>query len=736
MKEIFSDGTVHSFSTFQLTAEGQPERTIMTVTSGNYFATLRIDAALGRVYTPEEGGIGGEAVIVLDHAYWQNRFGGDPSVVGQTVTINDLPVTVIGVTPESFQGTQGFVRAMAYVPFSTREQLEYDFKEYLEERGSRGWNVVARLQKGVSLDEARAAVSTMAANLEKEYPEVNDQMRANVFPEPQARLEPAAADYLPPVVAIFMVLVSLVLLIACANAANLLLARASERRREMALRSALGAGRARVMRQFLTESLLISIAGGAAGLVMAFWAGNFLSSIRVASDLPLQFDFSMDYRVFGYAFLVALVAGVITGLAPGFHAARANIVDALKEGGRTGAGSARQPLRSILVAAQVAISLVLLVCTALFLQSMRHVTETDPGFQMQNRVMLTVDTTLRNYEDEKGRAFFRDLLDRVRTLPGVRSAATARFIPMGYENSAYRIYVEGEGEGLTEEQDSSQVFYNNVSPDYFTTMGIPILEGRAITEQDNEDARMVAVVNEKMAEQFWPDGNPMGKRFSVEGPDGPFWEVIGIAKQGFYLIPGEPPVPFFYRPLEQALRLQQTLFVHAQGEPTNLLPAIREEIRALDADMPIFDVRTLESHVKEGKAVLLFHIPAQLVGAFATIGAVLAALGLYGVIAYSVTQRTHEIGIRVALGASSSSIVRLVLSKGVLLGALGIGLGVLLAIAVTSTFAFLLVGVSAKDPTTYVVVSLLVMAVALTACFIPARFRAARIDPVIALRDE
>jgi predicted permease len=614
--------------------------------------------------------------------------------------------------------------------------LESDYKEYLENRSARGWYVVARLKGGVSLDEARAAVATMARHLEKEYPETNHQMRAFVFPEPMARMEPAATDYFPPVAAIFMVLVSLVLLIACANAANLLLARASERRREMALRSALGAGRLRIMRQLLTESLLIALAGGVAGLIMAYWAGTVLASIRVASDIPIHLDFQMDYQVFGYALLVALAAGVISGLAPGIHAARANLVDALKEGGRTGAGSARQPLRSLLVAAQVAISLVLLVCTGLFIRSMVNVTRTDPGFEMENRIMLTADTSLRNYDEEEGRAFFRDLLGRVRTLPGVRSAATARFIPMGYENSANRIFLEGEGEGLTEDQDTSQVFYNTVSSDYFTTMGIPILDGRPITEQDTETSRKIVVINQKMADQFWPGDNPIGKRFGSEGPEGPFLEVVGIVKTGFYLFPGEPPTPLFYRPMKQSYREQQTLFVHAEADPTSLLPAIRGEARAIDPDMPVFDVRTLESHVMQGKAVLLFQLPAKLVGAFALIGAILAGLGLYGVIAYSVTQRSHEIGVRVALGASSSSIVRLVLIKGIVLGALGIGLGLLLALAVTSTFAYLLVGVSASDPTTYGTVSLMVLLVALTACYIPARFRAARIDPVIALREE
>jgi putative ABC transport system permease protein len=331
-------------------------------------------------------------------------------------------------------------------------------------------------------------------------------------------------------------------------------------------------------------------------------------------------------------------------------------------------------------------------------------------------------------------------LERVKTLPGVRSAATSRFIPVGFENGAYQVYVEGEGEGEgpSDERQMRQAMYNVVSADYFPTMGVPIMEGRAITEQDTESTRKVAVVNQKMAEDLWPGQNPLGKRFSKEGPAGPFLEVVGVAQTGAYAFPGEPPQLMFYMPLQQEHRAQQTLLVHTDttSDPTGMLPAIRAEIRSLDPDMPLFDVRTLESHVMEGKAELLFKLPARLVGAFAFIGAMLAGLGLYGVIAYSVTQRSHEIGIRVALGASSASIVRLILSKGVVLGAVGIGLGVLAALGIASTFAFLLVGVSAKDPTIYAVVSLAVMLVALTACYIPARFRATRIDPVSSLRDE
>jgi predicted permease len=736
MKDVFTGVVAYGPNTARITAGGNPERVMVTLASGNYFAVLGLEMELGRSWQSEEGDLGGEAVVVLDYNYWQSRFGGDPSVVGSAVRLNDQPVTVLGVTPEVFPGTVGFVRSQLYVPFSTWALVNPDFEEYLDDREARGWRVFARLSDGVDIDEAGAAVATMAAHLEEEYPESNKTLRAFVYPEPMARLEPSAVSYLPPVVAVFMLLVSLVLLIACANAANLLLARASERRREMAIRASLGAGRLRILRQLVTESVLIAVAGGTVGLVLARWAGNVLASIRVASDIPLYFDFSIDYRVFGYASLVALGAGLLAGLAPGIYAARTNLVDALKEGGRSGSGAGRHRIRSVLVAAQVAVSLVLLVCTALFVQSMRNITEVNPGFDYESRIMLSMDTDLLNYEEERGQAFYRDLLERTRSLPGVLNAATARFVHIGYNNASRRVYLEGEGEGVEEEDDLHNALVNVVSSDYFSTLGISLLEGRAITGQDDASARPVAVVNQKMVEDLWPGQSPLGQRFSVEGPGGPFIEVIGVVETGFYMIPGEPPQPMFYVPLKQDFAGDQTLFVHTEPEPTSLLPSLRAEIRSLDAEMPVFEIYTLESHVKEGKAELLFNLPARLVGAFALIGAVLAGLGLYAVIAYSVTQRTHEIGLRVALGASSSSIVRLVIVKGVILGLFGIGLGVLLAYGVTRTFANLLIGVSASDPMTYAAVSFVVLLVAVTACFIPAQFRAARIDPVVALREE
>jgi predicted permease len=599
------------------------------------------------------------------------------------------------------------------------------------------WRVVARIRDGVSVNQAQAAVTTMAAHLEREYPETHAQERAFIFPEPLTRTEAAAASFMRPVAAVFMVMVSLVLLIACANVANLLLARAAERKREIAVRSALGAGRLRIARQLLVESTMLSLGGGIIGLVLAGWAGKLLSSVRVASDIPFQLEAKIDLRVFGFAMLVAVAAGILAGLAPAVHTVRSNLAEALKEGGRTvAAGGGKHRLRDLLVAGQVAVSLVLLVCTALFVRSMVNVSRLDLGFETENRLMLTVDTGLLGYEEEQGREFFREMLERVRSLPGVRSAATSRMVPVGFMSGSSHVFVEGESTGPIDSDETPRAGFDIVTPEYFDTIGISILEGRGFDEQDTETSRAVAVVNRTMADELWPGQDPLGKRFSTVGPDGPFLDVVGVARTSAYSIPGEPPQTFFYQTLKQRYQATQVLWVHAVSNPSGLVPAIRSEILALDPDMPIFDVRTLETHVSEGKAEILFKLPARMVGIFALIGAILAALGLYAVIAYSVSQRSHEIGVRVAMGATPSNIVRLILSKGLVLGGGGVAFGVLLAWLITGRFAYLFVGVGAGDPPTYIVVSLLVLLVALTATYIPARFRAARIDPVTALREE
>jgi predicted permease len=717
-----------------------PDRALVCITTGNYFSTLGLDASLGRVYGPIQGDLGGEPVVVLGHGYWQSRFAGDPSVVGRTLTINRHPVTVIGVAPESFSGTVGLAKMTAYVPMSTWGIINPGLATALEDRRG-SWRVVARMLDGVSVKEARAAVTILAAHLESEYPDTNTQTRAFVFPEPLTRAEANAASDLPRTAAAFMIMVGMVLLIACANVASLLLARAMERRREIAVRCALGAGRLRIARQLLVESMLVAFGGGIAGLVLAGWAAKLLSSIRIASDdLQVDIDTSIDLNVLGFALLVAVVAGLLAGLAPALHTVRSNLGGALKEGDRTVvSGGGRIHLRDLLVVGQVAVSLVLLVSTALLVRNVVNADRLDLGFETRNRLMLRVDTAMLDYDVEQGREFFRELLERVRALPGVRSAASSLFVPVDVRGGwFFRVFPEGEGTGTTDDGEALRVGFNAVSPGYFETMGIEILDGRVFDEMDAASSRTVAIINRTMATMLWPDQDPVGRRFSREAAVDVLLnvEVVGVTETTAWKVPGEPPLPTFSIPLSQLHQPMQILLVHADSNPTAMVPAIRSEIRALDPEMPVYDVRTLENHVSDGAAALYFKLPAKIVGISALIGAMLAALGLYAVIVHSVSRRTHEIGVRLALGATPSDIVRLVLSKGLLLAGVGIAVGVPLAWLVAGRIAHLLVGVGAGDSLTYVVVSLGVLLVALTASYIPARFRAARIDPAVALREE
>jgi putative ABC transport system permease protein len=739
LSDVFVDVTVFGTPTVQLSAGDYPERALVTLTTGNYFSTLGQDAAVGRVYGQAEGDIGGDSVVVLDHGYWQSRFGGDPSIVGKTVTLNRHPATVIGVTPASFPGTVGLVRPAAYVPFSTWEGVSPWLRQTLEDRRNT-WLAVGRLRDGVSLEVAQAAVTAVAARLQKEYPVTNAHKRFFVFPEPLTRADIAAASFLPRVAAVVMIMISLVLLIACTNVANMLLARAAERQREIAVRSALGAGRLRIARQLLIESGIISLGGGIAGLIVAGWVARLLTSIPLATDLEIVIDVSVDLRVLGFVTLVAVVAGLLAGLAPALRAARSNLAEALKEGGRAVAsGGRRFQLRDLLVIGQVAVSLVLLVGTVLLVRSMINLSRFDFGFETRDRLVLTVDTIMLDYDFDRGREFFRELLERVRSLPGVLSVATSRTEPMGiHRKTVFRVFPQGDSAGPGDARDTRRAWCNVIGPGFFETMGIEILDGRDFDEDDTSTTRTVAIINRTMAEELWPGQDPVGRRFAREAADGILKEieVVGVARTAIWEYPGEPPQPGFYLSMMQWFHTTRVLVVHVVSDPAGIAPAIRSEIRALDPDTPIYDVRTMESVIAGSRAMALINLPARVIGISAAIGVTLAALGLYAVIAYSISTRIHETGVRLAMGATPSDIVRLVLSKGLVLSGGGIIVGVVLARVITGRFAYLLVGVGAGDPPTYIAASMLVLLIALVASYIPARFRAARIDPAVALREE
>ncbi|HSR67841.1 MAG TPA: ABC transporter permease [Acidobacteriota bacterium] len=734
LDEVFSDvaGEVTLLSQFK--SGGEPERVIVTAATANYFSLLRLEAARGRIWSLEEGrrGQAGD-VVLISYRFFQQRFNASPSTLGSTVELSGRPVTIIGVLPEKFWGTNSFIESDIYAPEASLTFLTADPDSIFEQRERMTFRTMARLREGVTLEQARQALAAMSTRLQERYPETNRGVRALAYPESMARLETGAVTFLPPVAMIFSVLVGLVLLIACANVANLLLARAAGRGKEIAIRTALGAGRLRIARQMVTESVLLSFLGAVAGFAIAWACTQYLENVPIASDFKFQLNFDPNLRVFAFAFLAAVVAGVLAGLLPGWQATRQDFNEALKDSGR-GSSSGRQRLRSALVVTQVAVSLILLVVTGLFVRSSWNAADMDLGFARQNRLLLTTDVSLVSMDEAQGRQFYDQLLRQVRTLPGVVSATTAAFIPINISNGIDIVHIQGD-EG--EEAKSGHVMpRNTVNTDYFETIGTPIVQGRGFAEEDDPEGRRVAVVNQKFVETYWPGQNPLGKQVSTEGPDGPWMEIVGVARNSVYNLPGETTPPYIYTPFKQRYSSQQIVHVQTAGEPTALLGSIRGEIRRLAPDLPLFDVRTMETHLREGKGSFLFSIASTMVGSFGLIGLVLAAVGLYGVISYSVAQRRQEIGIRMALGAGNRRILSMVLRQGLLLAAIGVLLGALLAIPVAGLFANMLVDLSPLDPVTYAVVALALVAMSLLATWIPARLRALRVDPIIALRAE
>jgi predicted permease len=731
---VFSDAIGYYTDFAQLNSPGGvPERILPLTVTGNYFDMLGVKALHGRTFNHDEATrMGAGNVIILSYAYWQERFGGSMSAIGSEVRLNDSSFTIIGVTPPEFRGTNGFFAPVAYVPFTAVDLMVPERSKYFEQRRRSGpFAFVARLKPGVSIEQAQVALTAHAARLEQEYPETQKGQRALVVPEPRARMESAAIQYMPPIVTVFMTLVGLVLLVACANVANLLLARATSRQKELAIRTALGAGRGRILRQSLVESTILAVLGAGFGLLFAVWPVNALAAIRPATDLPLSFDFVIDYRVFAFTMLLAVGAGMLSGLLPGLRITRTNLASTLKEGGRTSSQhSSRHRFRDLLVASQVAVCLVLLVCAGLFFRSTQNAARQDMGFHMKNRLVLSMDTELRKFDEARSRVFYRQLLDRVRALPGVISASGSTFLPIGFNSGTREVHIEGR---VTEPEERPWAFYNTVDLDYFRAMGMPILRGRDFNENDTEDSPKVAIVNEALVAHFWPGQDPIGRRFRT-AKDGPLLEVVGVTRVVKFVLPAEKPSRGLYLPLRQNYRSDMTLTLHTQGDPMQFVPAVRAEVLALDPDMPIWDVRTMEEHILRGK-MILFHIATAIVAGFGLIGMALAAVGLYGVMAFIVNQRTHEIGVRMALGASGGNVLGMVVRQGLLKASIGIALGLLGAYGVTRLLANYLVGVTPTDALTFSLVTAFLALVAVIASLAPA-FRATRVDPMIALRSE
>jgi predicted permease len=727
----FEDLAAYDVDFAGLSTGDRAERVTVTYVTSNYFSMLGVPPALGRVIQPSDAQApGGDPMIVLGNAYWARRFNRDPSIVGRSVAINGKPFTVAGVVPEWFQGVYALVEFDGYLPLSMLPADSY--RNMTTKRDEHALHVIGRLKRGLGGDQAQAAVSVLAKQLESQYPDTNKSVRARVIAERLARPEANSADQTPVIAGIFLLLVGLVLLVACVNVINLIMVRATTRQREMAVRAALGAARRRLVGQMLTESLLLAILGAAAGAGVGRAASSMIGSIQLPGDLPFRFDLSYDWRVFGYIAGIALAAGIGVGLLPALRASRADLNSVLREGGRGSSdGSGRQRARSVLVVAQVAVSLVLLVAAGLFVRSVRSAESIDLGFDPSHVLNVALDVAQQGYDEPRGRAFYDELLTRAKRLPGVQAASLAYSVPLSYYNASAFLEIEGQPPVANARRPTAG--YNAVTPEYLDTLRPRLLQGRFIAAADDRRGRKVAVVNQFFAQHYWPNQDPIGKRFRSTDLQNDWLEVVGVVQNGKESGLFADPSGYFYVPLAQQYKSLRVLQVRTAGDPAALAPAVGREVRALDADLPMFDVTPMERMIQGPNGFFLVRMGALFGGALGLLGLALALVGVYGVVSYAASQRTQELGVRIALGASSADIVRLVLGRGLVLVGIGVLLGLAAALAISRLLANFLFNISPSDPITFATVPLLLGLMALIASYVPA-FRATRIDPSVALR--
>jgi predicted permease len=736
--EGFSDVLGYSINLAGMEADGKVEPVLFSYVSSNYFSGLGLKPALGRlIYGAEMEKNGTENIAVLGYNYWKKRFNGDAAIAGKQVKMNGHFVTVAGVAPEGFHGTYSLVDMQAYLPFGMRTlwmQKAGDKNDYWTYRGAGDVKILGILKEGVSRQQAQVSLNVVAQRLNQQFPDTHKGNSYRIYPERMARPEPDPANGLVIVGVLFMVLAGLVLLLACSNVANIVLVRATSRERELAVRTALGAARSRIVRQLLTESTLLAVMGGGLGVIVGIWASRLVTSIRLeVANIPIQFDFSFDWRVFSFGLVIALITGLVVGLAPAWRAARSDFNQVLHEGSRGILGSGKSRLRSALVVAQVAVSLMLLVVAGLFVRSARNAEHSYLGFDPKNVLNLTMETRTIGFEVPRTQRFLREVEDRVRTLPGVQSVSIASSFPMGYSNQGGHVYAEGQT--FSEKDSAPRAFYNSVDAAYFPTMRIPLLRGRALTEQDTEKTPAVAVINEALAKKLWPNQDALGKRFSTKGPSGPFMEVVGVTKQGKYNDPVDETTLFYYQPQTQNPTTFVTLQIRAASAPETLIPAVEEQIHSLAPALPLTDVQTMEQAMGGVNGFFLYRMGTRFTVTLGLLGLVLSLVGVYSVISYAAAQRTHEIGVRMALGAGRGDILKMVLRQGIMLVGAGLLAGLVLTFIAGRGIGSLLVGVTPSDPVTLIVVALLLAAVGLVASFIPAR-RAMKIEPLKALKYE
>jgi len=708
-----------------------PKVTFGMYVSGNFFRVLGVQPTLGRGFLDsEDQAVGRDAVLVLGHDYWKSQFAGNPSVIGSTVWINGVPSTIVGVAPEEFTGIDQYVKPSLFIPIAMAPRL--NGANDLEKRDFRWLTVKGRLKPGVGIAQASADISGIATRLEQLYPQTNKNRRVDVETEFQLRVRQSPPNAI--LVAMLLMLSICVLLVACANVTGLLLSRARARSREMAIRLAIGAGRGALIRQLLVENLLLALGGGTAGILVAYAGTSFFNSIPIPGDVPLAFHVSVDQRMLLFTIAASLVSTFVFGLTPALQTTRLNLVTALKAADADSAGRRRLWGRNLIVAGQVALSLVLLLVSAVLLQGFRDELLQGPGFRTDHLWLTSFDTQPLHYTEEQTRRFYKDLLEKTRLAPGVRSAVLMSGVPM---LGGGAVQLVPEGYTLPRGQQALAIPNFYVSDGYFKTLGIPIVRGREFLDSDRADTPRVAVVNQFFADHYWPRQDAVGKTFHLKNSTGPIVQIVGIAKMSKYFWIAEPPLDFLYLPYTQDNQPAMTITAESAAPDAALLaPVLRDVASRIDPDMPVTSARTMQDYYTQ-RAIKTPHILSQTVAGLGTMGLVLAMVGLYGLIAYSVSRRRREIGLRMAIGADRSQVVRMVLRQGLVLGSIGVAVGLVIGFFVCRAIVSV-AWVATFDHLNYALfpaVAIPLLLITLGATFGPAR-RASLVDPMRALRDE
>ena len=724
--DTFSGVSLWTFETMNLGAGGRNERVLGVIASANHFSVFGVNAALGRTFVPaEDTGRGAHPVAVLSWSTWKGAFGGDPGIVGRTFVLNGRSYSVVGVAPQEFRGALPLVIPALWVPLTQFDDVRPGSREQYTARGSNSFSVIARLKPGVTLAQANEHMKALIAGLRAEHPQAYDQSGINLVLQSEAGIHPMFRSAQVALSSVVMAVVGMLLLIACVNVANLFLARARDRAREMAIRLSLGARRSRLVQQLLTESLLFAGASGLAGIGLAWWVIRLANRIR----LPMSVDFSADLHlsplVIAFAFSISLVTGLLFGLAPALQATKPSLIPALK--GEAPAGQSRSRASKGLVVAQMALSIVLLVSAGLFLRDLQNATTVDKGFVAENLLIADLAPGLQGYNRARSEELYRRLRETLMSRPNVKAVGYTAIVPLGLNESDSDVEITGYTPARNENM-SLQV--NWVTPGYFEAMGIPMKEGRGFTDRDDSTSVRVMVVNEQMATKYWAGASPIGRTVKYGGKE---HTVVGVVPTGKYQRLGEPPTPFYYLAQAQHWNEAMSVVIRTTGDPLAVAPALRSAAAAFDETLPVSDIRTMTRHL--GIALMPARLAGAALGVFGLLGLVLASIGMYGVMAYTVSQRRREIGIRMAIGAAGRDVVGMIMRQGLTLVLIGAAIGIAGALGASRLLRGILYSPSVIDPLTFAGVPLLLTAVAALASWMPAR-RASAVDPLEALRQE